>query len=856
MKNFILSVFALVVTFHVSAQYPGNGGGYKPGGQSAAIGHLYGRLVDSTGHGIAGASVLLLQSKFDSSSKKKKEILLKGLNSTANGDFSFEKLPLFANLIVKISAVGYKNVQQSTMLMPGAMDKDMGNIKLEIDVNQLQNVTVTTTTSALKMDIDKKVFNVEKDITSAGGTAVDVMKNVPSVQVDIDGNVKLRNATPQIYIDGRPTTLTLDQIPADAIQSIEVITNPSAKYDASGGNAGILNIVLKKNKKTGYNGNLMAGVDTRGGYNLGGNFSVRQGKFNVTAAVMHNSRKSLTTGFTNQSYFFGDTTTNINQNTTSKNNGGFTFGRLGIDYFLSNRTTISITGMKMHGDFTPNDISNIETDSIYPTHTMQYAGIRTSTNNRTFDGNGLSFGLVQNFVKDGHQLTFDGNYFGGKNKGNSLYSTDTYNADNSFLYNTTQQQISDGTNSFLTIQSDYTNPITKNLKLEAGLRAQITKTSQNSALYYIDGNDTKIPISNSGINYKNTNNVYAAYATITSSIKNFGYQVGLRAESSNYTGDVTNTGQHFTNKYPISLFPSVFLSQKLGGKQELQLNFSRRINRPNFFQLIPYTDRTDTLNISRGNPDLRPEFTNSFEFSYSKSYGKKNNTFLASIYYKYTDKLITRYLDTVYNPSLNKNELINTYVNANSAYSYGLELTSVNYVTKWWDFNLNVNLYNSKINTDNLGIESQDAMISWFGKMNNNFKLPANFTAQLSFNYQSKTNLPINQGGRMWGPPQSAQSSSQGYILPFWSTDIAIKKTFLKNQALAVTLSVNDIFKTRSNEQVSTSPFFYQDYYRLNNPQLFRLGITYRFGKMDATLFKRQNKNQGQGMQDASQMMQ
>lgn len=855
MKNFILSVFALAVTFQLSAQYPGNSGN-KAGGKTAAIGHLYGRLVDSAGHGIAEASVLLLQSKFDSSSKKKKEILLKGLNSTANGDFSFEDLPLFSNLLIKFSAVGFKNTQQTVMLMPGAMDKDMGNIKLEIDVKQLQNVTVTTTTSALKMDIDKKVFNVEKDITSAGGTAVDVMKNVPSVQVDIDGNVKLRNATPQIYIDGRPTTLTLDQIPADAIQSIEVITNPSAKYDASGGNAGILNIVLKKNKKTGYNGNLMAGVDTRGGYNLGGNFSVRQGKFNVTAAVMHNSRKSLTTGFTNQSYFFGDTTTNINQNTTSKNNGGFTFGRLGVDYFLSNRTTISLTGMKMHGDFTPNDISNIETDSIYPTHTMQYAGIRTSTNNRTFDGNGLSFGLVQNFVKDGHQLTFDGNYFGGKNKGNSFYSTDTYNADNTFLYNTTQQQISDGTNSFLTIQSDYTNPITKNLKLEAGLRAQITKTSQNSALYYIDGNNTKIPIENSGINYKNTNNVYAAYTTITSSIKDFGYQVGLRAESSNYTGDVTNTGQHFTNKYPISLFPSVFLSQKLGGKQELQLNFSRRINRPNFFQLIPYTDRTDTLNISRGNPDLKPEFTNSFEFSYTKSYGKKNNTFLASIYYKYTDNLITRYLDTVYNASLNKNELINTYVNANSAYSYGLELTSVNYVTKWWDFNLNVNLYNSKINTENLGIASQDAMLSWFGKMNNNFKLPANFTAQLSFNYQSKTNLPINQGGRMFGPPQSAQSSSQGYILPFWSTDIALKKTFLKSQALAVTLSVNDIFKTRSNEQVSTSPFFYQDYYRLNNPQLFRLGVSYRFGKMDVSLFKRQNKNQGQGMQDAGQIMQ
>jgi outer membrane receptor protein involved in Fe transport len=292
----------------------------------------------------------------------------------------------------------------------------------------------------------------------------------------------------------------------------------------------------------------------------------------------------------------------------------------------------------------------------------------------------------------------------------------------------------------------------------------------------------------------------------------------------------------------------------LENKQELQANFSRRVNRPNFFQLIPYTDRSDSLYITRGNPDLRPEFTSSFEVSYSKTYGKKNNTFLASLYYKYTTDLITGYQKSEYNPVLNRVEWINTYENANSAYSYGAEFTSVNYVTKWWDFNLNVNLYESKINADNLSALSQDALLSWFGKMNNNFKLPANFTIQLSGNYQSKTNLPVNQGRQMFGPPQSAQSASQGYILPFWSADIAIKKTFFKNQAGAVTLSVNDIFRTRGNRQLSYADGFYQDYYRLNNPQLVRLNFSYRFGKMDMSLFKRQNKNQGSV--DASQMAQ
>ena len=329
--------------------------------------------------------------------------------------------------------------------------------------------------------------------------------------------------------------------------------------------------------------------------------------------------------------------------------------------------------------------------------------------------------------------------------------------------------------------------------------------------------------------------------------------MGLRAESSNYHGELTNTGEKFSNSYPISLFPSVFLSQKLKDRQELQLNFSRRINRPNFFQLIPYTDYSDSLNITRGNPNLVPEFTNSIEFSYSKTY-KKNNNLLASIYYKHTTDLITRYQDTAYNAASGKTDLINSYINASSAYSYGAEFTSVNYVNKWWDFTLNVNLYKSKINTDNVSQVQQDAMLSWFSKFNNNFKLPANFSIQLSTSYQSKTNLPVNTGGQQFGPPSQAQSSSQGYINPFWVADIAIKKTFLKNNAAAVTLSMSDIFRSRVNEQVSFNQFFYQDYYRLSNPQLVRLNFTYRFGKMDISLFKRQSKGQGEGAQEATQM--
>ncbi len=216
---------------------------------------------------------------------------------------------------LKVTAIGYKTIEQKAAFelnmanaksgdmssMLNAVDKDLGNIKLEVDAQMLKGVVVTASTPQLTMNIDRKVFNVEKNLTSTGGTAVDVMKNVPSVGVDIDGNVTLRNAAPQIFVDGRPSTLSLDQIPADAIASVELITNPSAKFDASGGGSGIVNIVLKKNRKAGYNGNVRASIDSRGRPGAGGDFNVKQGKINFFANTMIGLRKSLSWASSEQS---------------------------------------------------------------------------------------------------------------------------------------------------------------------------------------------------------------------------------------------------------------------------------------------------------------------------------------------------------------------------------------------------------------------------------------------------------------------------------------------------------------------------------------------------------------------------
>ncbi|NIM34356.1 MAG: TonB-dependent receptor [Hydrotalea flava] len=859
MKQLLIFIIAVTLSFSGFSQMPGMGKAQA----AANIGHIYGRVLDSAGKTIHDATVLLLHTRMDAATKKMKEVLFKGITTKANGDFSFEELPIIGTLKLKISATGFKSIEQNVSFsMPkpatqpamgdmsqalNAFDKDLGNIKLAEDVNQLQGVVVTAITKpTLKMDIDKKVYNVEKDIVNAGGTALDVMKNVPSVNVDIDGNVTLRNATPQIYIEGRPTTLTLDQIPADAIESVEVITNPSAKYDASGGGAGILNIILKKNRKTGYNGNLRVGVDSYGAINGGADFNIRQGKFNFNASAFVNQNKGKTFGTTYRNNF-GDTSTAVHQISTDKDNGGFIFGRVGLDYFMTNRTSFSAGMVRVHADMSPYQFLTTNIDSLLNTGTTTQYSERYANTKRIFNGTGAQFGFKQLFKKEGETLTADMNYFSGNNSNNVLYNTNYYlNGAGSAINNNSQQQtIGTGYNQFLTAQTDYVKPFGKKSKIETGLRFQQQKLTNGTDNYYMDNTSKNFILSNAAsINYKNTNNVYAAYASVTSAIKNFGYQIGLRAERSDYSGDLLNTQQHFSNSYPISLFPSVFLSQKFKGNNEVQFSYTRRINRPNFFQLIPYTDYSDSLNITRGNPNLVPEFTSSFELSYLKTL-PHNNTFLASLYYKHTEGLITRYLDTAQNYLTGKQDIINTYVNANSSYTVGAELTGVTKLTKWWDMTMNVNIYNSQINTNNIIGNSQAALWSWFGKMNNNFKLPGKFKLQLTGLYQSKTNLPVNNnGGQQMGPPMmQSQSASQGYIRSFYSVDAAISRSFLKNDAATISLSMSDIFRTRYSDQYSVSNFFVQDYNRLRNPQMLRLNFTYRFGKMDVSLFKRKNTN-------------
>jgi len=861
MKKFSGLFFGLLLANILLAQMPTG----RPGGGQQITGRFYGKVVDASKKGVEAASVTLVTSKMDTATKKPKEVIVGGMLTTKLGDFSVENVPLFGRYKIRITGIGYKSYEQAVQFempnrnaggndpsaMLGALDKDLGNIKLEIDNQVLGGVTVTASKPMLQLGFDRKVFNVDKNLVSVGGSAVDVMKNVPSVNVDIDGNVSLRNAAPQIFVDGRPTNLTLEQIPADAIESVEIITNPSAKFDASGGTAGILNIVLKKNKRVGYSGNVRFNVDSRGKVGGGGDINIRQNKVNFFASGMYNQRKSIGEGVTDRiTKGIFDTTYHSVQNENSTAIGAFGFGRAGFDYFIDNRNTITISGSMVRGGMDPNSVSDITIDSLWKA--SSYGGSiqkRFVNSDNLFRNLGTQLNFKHNFPKAGHEWTADVTYNKGKNESNTYTETDSYDQSSVFKRATRQRQAGSGENENLILQTDYVKPINDKSKYELGLRSSTRTVNSANKYFYTDSSGFEYPAVNQNINYTSKDHVYAAYATYTNRIKNFGYQLGLRAESSKYEGNLPDKkDSSFTTDYPISLFPSVFLSNKINENNELQLNYSRRINRPGFWQLFPFIDISDPLNISQGNPALKPEFTNSLELSYSKIFKNRDN-FITSLYFKNTNNLITRFQEPRYVDAYKDTFLVTSYINANSSYVTGLELTGKNKISKWWDLTSNINLFTSKIDLENQ--PDPDQFVSYFLKINNTFKLPKNFTLQLSGDYTSKIiSSPGGSGqqgggrggfggGGMFGG--GGVSAAQGYVRPQYGVDAGIRFEFLKDKTAAISLNVSDIFRTRKYSAYSSSDYFTQDSWRRRDPQMARLNFSWRFGKFDAALFKRKD---------------
>jgi outer membrane receptor protein involved in Fe transport len=844
-------VLLAVFPFLLSAQVPQGGrpGGGQPNSAQSNIGRFYGKVVDENKKPLPYASVQLTGMRFDSVSKSMQEKIIAGQLSEENGDFSLENLPVRGQFTLKINYMGYANYEQKVAFdiktpaggnMAAAVDKDLGNIVLPTSSQVLKEVTISAEASQFTLALDKKVYRVDKDGVAAGGTAEDALKNIPSLNVDLDGNLTLRNAAPQLFVDGRPTPLTIDQIPADAIESVEVITNPSAKYDASGGGAGIVNIVLKKERRIGYNGSVRAGLDMRGRFNLGGDINVREGKFNAFVGVNLNQRRSLSSGGTDRQNLFDTPQTNVYQANNTEFKGYYGMLRGGVDWFINNRNTFTLSSTFNRGQFESFDDQTIQTDTLFDTYISSDNSLRNTNNERNFRNFGGQALYKYLFPKAGKEWTADANYNSSKSDNEGFFTT-TYLDLNPPL-EAHQRQTIDGSNEFFTAQTDFVNPLTDKMKLEAGARAAIRNYRTKNATY-----KEEVQVPGFADNYKYNDQVYAAYGNFAHSFAKWGYQLGLRAESSYYTGTLIDIDTSFSNDYPFSLFPSAFLTYKLNDEDNLQVSFTRRINRPNFFQLIPFPDFSDSLQISIGNPNLKPEFTNSLELSYQNVFVKGHNL-LTSVYYKRSTDLITRYQFTQYSEQQQRDILVSSYANSNSSTAYGLEFTLKNTFWEKVELTSNWNFYNSIIDAQNIESGLENKQFTWFVKENLNIKLPESFTVQFSGSYQSRTALTVDggRGGRPWmgGPTNTAQ----GYSIPVWYVDFSLRKD-LWNRKATITLNIQDIFRSRKQGSHTESDFFIQDTWRRRDPQLVRVNFSYRFGKFDTSLFRRKNtRTESEGM--------
>jgi outer membrane receptor protein involved in Fe transport len=804
----------------------------------ASSNRLYGKVVDAGNKkGIEAASVQFYIYFSDSTGTVTRDSLAGGMLTRANGDFSVENLPSADSIRVEITAIGYQDFQR-VIASPGRelREQDLGNIAMQVDPKYLSAVTVVGQKPALELGVDRKSFNVDKSITSTGGTAIDVMKNIPSVSVDVDGNVSLRSNTPQIFVDGLPTILTLDQIPADNIERIELFTNPSAKFDASS-RGGIINIILKKNRKMGLNGIVSAGAGHPSIVNSNVTLNLRQGKFNFFVSGSYNQGGGRAKGITERINKSADTIQNyFNQYSWTERMRRFGSIRFGFDLFADNRNTITIAQNFVKGRFTGDEEQQQEYFSKQ--RMLERTGERTNFGRSENFRSNTQLSYKYKFSTPGKELTADVNYNTGKSDDGSDIMNSFFLPDGSLIGAPAQVRNRGNNDSKqFTFQADFINPRGENAKIEMGVRSFLNDFRSNFNSFAIsNGGETKLPLSN---NYTSREMVNAAYITYSNRIKTFAYQAGLRFEHSEFTGELLDSAREFGYKYPSgienifdALFPSVFLTKTIAEETEIQLNYTRRVRRPNFWQLNPFININDPVNLEQGNPQLQPEFTNSIEFNFSKTYNTGN--FLGVLYFQNNERDITRYSDTISaeqyqqlnNAAVDPNAILNTFINARSTNRLGMELTWQQNFGKFFDITPSVDLQYRKVNVDQYDLSNEGF----------------NWEAQLIANYRIETkkkSLFNKLSFQVQGEYESPEVTPQGKNLEQYSVDFAMRKDFLKGNKGSLTFAVNDVFNSRRWGSIYDTDDFFQESYRRRNVRSFRISFTYRFGKSDFNLFRR-----------------
>lgn len=806
--NFLLLVFlsSNIIISQVSEKNTNN----PTIAKNAASGKISGVILDSKTQAAIEYSNVVLYRAIDSS-------MVTGTISTTGGNFFLERIP-DGEYFVKISFMGYSpKIIQNIKIESSQIN--LGQIELAPESLNLDEVVVAAEKEMISYNLDKKVITVDKNISSTGGTALDVMQNIPSVSVDANGSVNLRgNSNLTILIDGRPSSLSgisgsdvLTQIPASSIESIELVTNPSAKYDPDG-TAGIINIVLKKQNQSGMNGTISMNAGTGDKYNSSLNFNWKNPGINLFASYDGNLNNFNYSGNSERTSVFNSSTSLLNQNFNGENKFMMQNINLGSDILLDEQNTITLNFRLRSGDF---NSKNFMLNNNYDATILSKKFDRQNDSKRGFDSYNYTASYKKTFDRKSQELTADVMYSDSKMSAKTNIEQnyfDNLNVEN--ITNTIlQRSNSNNTNKMWVIQANYVHPFQKLGRIESGFKSSIKHITMFNDYYdFTNSAWQNNLLSQNYFDYKEQ--IHGGYFIYTGEISDFKYQLGLRAEQVFITGNLINRNEKFDNDY-FSIYPTFHLGYQLSKIDEIQFSYSRRVDRPSNRQLNPYTDFSDSLNIFSGNPKLNPQYINSYELGYSTLIGKTSLT--STVFYKQTNGLIST-ISTLQPNGVTSS----TYKNIAQSNSYGLELIASTSLSSWWKLNANVSFFNVEIkDNSSLGIDQNSD--SWTAKLNSNMTLWEGIQLQLIGNYSSPSVL-IMSGGFMGSSVTAQTIMKEQYYF-----DAAVRKEFMQGK-LALTLRITDILNTRNFNSTTSGLNFETINNRKNDSRVAYFGISYRLG--------------------------
>jgi len=751
--------------------------------------------------------------------------LINGAVTDIDGKFVIKNLK-YGKYKLNISFVGFKDFSKEFEVTEKNRILHFTHLYLTEDSRTLKEVTVTGQKSSMKLEVDRKSFDVTQMISNAGEAASDILENIPSVQVDNDGNISLRgNESVEVWINGKSSGLTVDnraqilqQLPAESIERIEVIDNPSAKFSAEG-SAGIINIVLKKDRKAGYYGSVQVGADTRGGANTSFNINYNSKWIDAYLNVGYRHRQNK--GRSSSEQVYTNTNTYQNYNTYNDNMGNNLFTRAGVTIHASSKDDISVSGMMMNGK--RKEWSNT------PYHYGYLGGVETRLMTRVSRTGGdmnMYYGEInyQHNFSEKHFINFVLNANKWNSEGTNVYQDSTLFYDGSLTEYSYQSRPVLVNNRAYEAKLDYENQVTDKFRVQAGYQGRFSheNTPQES---YID--DTNWDGSNQVEDMIFFNrfiydmDLHAFYTTASYQFGKLGIMGGLRGEywkvnTESYTWeqehDPSKREEPFKKDY-FQLFPSLFMSYQITKEDQLQLNYTRRLRRPWGGQLNSFKNTRDASIISYGNPLLTPEFSNSFSLNYLRTWTE--HSLLLSAYYRPTTDVMQR----INYQSMEDGLMYQTNFNVAKSVSTGMEVTVKNKLFRILDLTTNVNAYYYKLNGFSYEIEGQNV----YGDENHNFSWNARVLASIM--------LPYGISVQTSGDYRSRQSLAQGYRKANFKMDFGLKKNFF-NKALSLSINCRDLLNSRKFENFTSSDTFTRHQMHKRGGRKVNFTLTYNFGNM------------------------